>query len=314
MRARLRSADHRLSASTIRRFPKRSLEETIAFLQWLEEGNFVFLGMREYSYAGTLDEPVEEPSEASGLGLLRDPTVTVLRRGAEAGDADAGDPRLPHGARSAHRDQGERRRRASTGATTWTMSASRSSSDGKVEGELRIVGLFTSTRLHAIGRAHSAHPREGRRHPEARRLRSGEPFRQGAAQHPGELSAHRAFPGRDGRPLRIRRWRSCSWRSGRACARLPAATASTASSRCSSSCRATATPPTCASGSALALAKLYDGRVSAFFPDFSHDAPDARAVHHRPQSGRGAGSRRRTRSKRRSATSSAPSRTISRRR
>ena len=162
--------------------------------------------------------------------------------------------------------------------------------DGKVAGELRIVGLFTSDGLHALGRRRiPLIRREGRRHPDARRLRSAQPFRQGAPQHPGELSAHRAVPGRRGRALRCRPWRSCSWRSGRACARSPAATASTASSPCSSSCRATATPPTCASGSALALAELYDGRVSAFFPDFSHDAPDARAVHHRPQSGRGPG-------------------------
>ena len=60
------------------------VEETIAFLQWLDEGNFVFLGMREYSYDGTLDAPVEQTSAASGLGLLRDPSVTVLRRGTEA--------------------------------------------------------------------------------------------------------------------------------------------------------------------------------------------------------------------------------------
>ena len=89
------------SASTIRRFRGRSLEETIAFLQWLDEGNFVFLGMREYSYAGTLDEPVER----SGGGERPRPAPRSDGDGASprhrGGDADARDPRVPHGARSA---------------------------------------------------------------------------------------------------------------------------------------------------------------------------------------------------------------------
>ena len=42
-----------ISATTIRRCREAVVEETIAFLQWLEEDNFVFLGMREYSYSGS---------------------------------------------------------------------------------------------------------------------------------------------------------------------------------------------------------------------------------------------------------------------
>ena len=82
MRARLHSAITSLGLDHPPLSDKQ-LGETIAFLQWLDEGNFVFLGTREYSYAGAFDGPVEEPSQASGLGLLRDPTMTVLRRGSE---------------------------------------------------------------------------------------------------------------------------------------------------------------------------------------------------------------------------------------
>jgi glutamate dehydrogenase len=63
------------------------LEEDIAFLNWLDTGHIVFLGARSYVYPRTADggyaaeEPIVE--EGSGLGLLRDATRTVLRRGSE---------------------------------------------------------------------------------------------------------------------------------------------------------------------------------------------------------------------------------------
>src|SRR5690606_3079073 len=57
------------------------LDETAAFLEWLDAGNFVFLGMRDYAYAGAA-ESIEAVPE-SGLGLLRDPSLSVLRRGTE---------------------------------------------------------------------------------------------------------------------------------------------------------------------------------------------------------------------------------------
>ena len=58
-------------------------EET-AFLAWMEAEHFVFLGAREYEYprlkSGDYapEEPVYKPTD--GLGVLRDPERTVLRR------------------------------------------------------------------------------------------------------------------------------------------------------------------------------------------------------------------------------------------
>ena len=143
MRARLHSAitalglDHPPLADKI-------LGETIAFLQWLDEGNFVFLGTREYSYAGALDEPVEKPSEGSGLGLLRDPTVTVLRRGTEMvtltpeirAFLTAPDPLIVTKA-NVHTRIHRRDYMDYIGVKIFES--------GKIRGELRIVGLFTST-------------------------------------------------------------------------------------------------------------------------------------------------------------------------
>jgi glutamate dehydrogenase len=141
MRARLRGAitDFRLDHPAL---PAATVDDTIAFLQWLEEDNFVFLGMRQYSY-GDADAPVE-PEEGSGLGLLRDPSVTVLKRGSEhmmlspeiRAFLMASDPLIV------------------TKANVKTRVHRRDYMDyvgvkifenGKVAGELRIVGLFTST-------------------------------------------------------------------------------------------------------------------------------------------------------------------------
>jgi glutamate dehydrogenase len=64
-----------------------ALAEDLAFLAWLDAGHFVFLGARTYDYPREADgdyaaeEPVAEPG--SGLGLLRDASRAVLRRGSE---------------------------------------------------------------------------------------------------------------------------------------------------------------------------------------------------------------------------------------
>ncbi|NVK35248.1 MAG: NAD-glutamate dehydrogenase [Rhodobacteraceae bacterium] len=59
------------------------LWEAIHFLEWLSNNNFIFLGMREYTFEGGSAEGELTPSENSGLGLLADPSVHVLRRGSE---------------------------------------------------------------------------------------------------------------------------------------------------------------------------------------------------------------------------------------
>jgi glutamate dehydrogenase len=45
--------------------------EILEFLQWLERGNFVFLGYREYDIAGDSEGPTLEVRHGSGLGILR---------------------------------------------------------------------------------------------------------------------------------------------------------------------------------------------------------------------------------------------------
>ncbi|MEO0606629.1 MAG: NAD-glutamate dehydrogenase, partial [Pseudomonadota bacterium] len=65
----------------------RYKDEAVAFLKWLGEERFVFLGARSYKFnTGPNNEVLpEEPEmvEGTNLGLLRDDTRNVLNRGAE---------------------------------------------------------------------------------------------------------------------------------------------------------------------------------------------------------------------------------------
>ncbi|WP_299477868.1 NAD-glutamate dehydrogenase [uncultured Roseibium sp.] len=121
------------------------LWEAIHFLEWMEKNNFIFLGMREYKFEGGVDEGELSPSEGTGLGLLTDPDVRVLRRGSEYVQitpeireflknpepliiAKANVRSTVH--RRVHMDY--------VGAKIYD-------DDGNLTGELRIVGLFAST-------------------------------------------------------------------------------------------------------------------------------------------------------------------------
>src|SRR5690606_20364639 len=52
-----------------------------AFLEWLADGAFTFLGVRDYDYAGAGPRGRLTRADTPSLGILRDPEVRVLRRG-----------------------------------------------------------------------------------------------------------------------------------------------------------------------------------------------------------------------------------------
>jgi len=122
--------------------------EDLDFLDWLESDHFVFLGARVYEYPRTEDggyaaeEPLYQPE--GSLGVLRDQTRTVLRRGSEPAilsaqirsHIDIGDPIVV--AKSNLRSRVHRR-----GYMDY-VGVRRYGADGKASGEVRFVGLFTA--------------------------------------------------------------------------------------------------------------------------------------------------------------------------
>ncbi|TPN14996.1 NAD-glutamate dehydrogenase [Mesorhizobium sp. B2-3-3] len=124
---------------------KKSVAEAIAFLEWLRDDNFTFLGMREFKYTGGEESGTLERADKPGLGILSDPDVLVLRRGTEAVTTTPEIRAFLHGPEplivtKANAKSSVHRRiyLDYIGVKTYTTK-------GALSGELRIVGLFTST-------------------------------------------------------------------------------------------------------------------------------------------------------------------------
>jgi glutamate dehydrogenase len=125
--------------------PAGEIEEAVAFLQWLVDQNFTFLGMRNYAFSGGPKRGTLKRNDDDGLGILRDPNVRVLRRGREMVTMT---PEIreffmtPEPLIITKANVKSRVHRATymdyVGVKTFDEK-------GRLSGELRIVGLFTST-------------------------------------------------------------------------------------------------------------------------------------------------------------------------
>ena len=123
------------------------IAETVAFLDWLAADNFTLLGYHAYRFEGDLDDARFAPASDRGLGLLRD-AAFPLWRGAEAMEV------LPEGLRRFMAGpQPLLVTKASALSTVHRRTAldyvgvKRFDRSGRVTGEHRFIGLFTSQAL-----------------------------------------------------------------------------------------------------------------------------------------------------------------------
>ena len=123
--------------------PIDEVAEAAQFLQWLCADNFTFLGLREYRFAPDSDAS-DDITTGEGLGILRDPEAKVLRRGTEMVVMTSEirefmrEPTLLIVIKANVNSRVHRRVRMDyVGIKLY-------SPDGRLEGELRLVGLFTS--------------------------------------------------------------------------------------------------------------------------------------------------------------------------
>ena len=133
--------------------PSEYQEEAIAFLNWLTDDHFVFLGAREYRFK--TDETGQvlpmEPDfvEGSNLGLLRDLDLNVLRPGSEPLfltkeiGAFLAEPEPLILAKATLVSRVHRRVPADY------VGIKHFDSEGRVTGETRFLGLYTSEAYHA---------------------------------------------------------------------------------------------------------------------------------------------------------------------
>jgi glutamate dehydrogenase len=122
--------------------PADEIDEAAQFLEWLVGDNFTFLGAREYRIAPS-GEP--EPTQGGGLGILRNPEISELKAVAGHGAlldelrAFFDEPKILMIAKASLRSRVHRR------VFMDYISVKRFDAGGRVIGELRIVGLLTST-------------------------------------------------------------------------------------------------------------------------------------------------------------------------
>jgi glutamate dehydrogenase len=123
--------------------PEAERTEAVEFIEWLVAENFTFLGVREYKVTGHDREPELVPD--SGLGVLRRADAQELkgRAGQEVITAALhkfyAEPTALLITKASLRSRVHRR------VFMDMVSVKRFDADGKVCGEFRIVGLFTST-------------------------------------------------------------------------------------------------------------------------------------------------------------------------
>ncbi len=125
--------------------PVEELTESMAFLQWLLDDHFTFLGVRDYRFVGGAEEGELKAVDGSGLGILRDPDTHVLRRGKSLVTMT---PEIrafllqpaPLFITKSDVTANVHRRVAMD-----YVGVKHFDSEGNLSGELRVVGLFTST-------------------------------------------------------------------------------------------------------------------------------------------------------------------------
>ncbi len=131
--------------------PAEEVRESVAFLQWLLDGQFTFLGVRDYVVEGSGDTMALSLVRKSGLGILRDETQSKGSRLFSE---------IPPAAREAMLSTKQLLVISKTNTIssvhrqvyTDYIGIKHFDSQGKLIGERRIIGLYTST-------AYSSHPK-----------------------------------------------------------------------------------------------------------------------------------------------------------
>jgi glutamate dehydrogenase len=123
--------------------PVDEVAEAVQFLEWLLANNFTFLGVREYAFGGP--DGAIEPLFETGLGILRAREVQVLRRGTEAVVVTPEIRAFLKEPRALIITKANMRSRVHRRVYMDYIGIKRFDASGALVGELRVVGLFTST-------------------------------------------------------------------------------------------------------------------------------------------------------------------------
>ncbi|HXK53283.1 MAG TPA: NAD-glutamate dehydrogenase, partial [Hyphomicrobiales bacterium] len=125
--------------------PVDEIAEAIQFLRWLADNNFTLLGMREYAFDSDAPGGGMERLAQPGLGILSNPQVKVLRRGRELVTFTPEVREFLMQPVPLIVTKANVRSRVHRRAHMDYVGIKLFSPEGKMSGELRVIGLFTST-------------------------------------------------------------------------------------------------------------------------------------------------------------------------
>jgi glutamate dehydrogenase len=122
--------------------PTDDVAEAVALIEWMLADNFTFLGVREYRFAD--DDPMGDLVGLNGLGLLRDPDLKVLRQGREFMNITPEVRAFLEEQTPVIVTKANIKSRVHRRVHMDYVGLKMFSPEGQIQGELRIVGLFTA--------------------------------------------------------------------------------------------------------------------------------------------------------------------------
>jgi glutamate dehydrogenase len=154
MRAQLREIVDQLKKSPPP-LPEDEIDEAVAFLEWLDDDHFAYLGFREYSFEGEGEAAVARVLPDSGLGVLRDEQVPVFDGLRDLGSLPLDVQDFVKQPELLRCTKANRRSTVHRPVHMDTVAVKCFDKSGKVIGERLFLGLFTSV---AYSRPPSAIP------------------------------------------------------------------------------------------------------------------------------------------------------------
>jgi glutamate dehydrogenase len=124
------------------------LSETVAFLKWLADNHFTLLGCRDYAFDAATRK--HSAIDATGLGVLGDADVRIIRRPEDAAELT---PEVMGFLTDPHPliiTKSNSRSRVHRAALQDYIGVKRFDAGGRLIGERRFVGLFTSSAYHQL--------------------------------------------------------------------------------------------------------------------------------------------------------------------
>lgn len=127
--------------------PAEQIEEYAAFIDWLDDDNYIFLGYREYEITRISKKPHLQLTEDSGLGILRKLEGSAYHQPVPISDIPEGLRERVTGGRVLTVTKTNAESTVHRAARMDYIGIKKLDNKGKVIGERRFVGLFTSKAL-----------------------------------------------------------------------------------------------------------------------------------------------------------------------